>query len=146
MLLTDFPPGLNENDRVVLFDGVCKLCSAWAQFLITYDVHRRYKLASVQSREGQEILAWCGLPTHEYDTLVLVCGDRTYLRSTAVIRILYGLPFPWCMASVAWLIPRPLRDWLYDRVAQNRYTLFGKYNSCMIPSANHKGRFLGEGE
>src|SRR5574342_708284 len=137
-----YPPRLKEQDRVVLFDGVCKLCSAWARFLIRYDTHRKYKLATVQSQEGKDILEWCGLPTKQYDTLVLVQGSKFYVRSAAVIRVLAGLPFPWKLAAAAWIIPSPLRDWAYDRIAQNRYNLFGKYEACVCPTPDHMSRFL----
>ena len=69
------PPGMNEADRVILFDGVCVLCSYWARFLVRFDARRRYKLATVQSDEGRAILAWCGLPLDKFDTLVLVEKD-----------------------------------------------------------------------
>ena len=142
MEASGYPPGMTEHDRVVLFDGVCKLCSFWAQFLIRHDKERRYKLATVQSEEGKAILAWCGLPTEHYDTLVLVEGNAFFVRSLAVIKVLSHLPFPWKLAAIALVFPRPLRDWAYDRIAHNRYRLFGKHQVCMIPTADHLNRFL----
>ena len=137
------PPGMNEADRVILFDGVCVLCSYWARFLVRFDARRRYKLATVQSNEGRAILAWCGLPLEEFDTLVLVEKGAFYVRSTAIIRVLRGLPFPWPLAAVALICPRGIRDWLYDRMARNRYRIFGKYDACVLPSPDHADRFLG---
>jgi len=93
------PPCMSDNDRVILFDGVCVLCSYWARFLVRFDSLRRYKLATVQSDEGRAILAWCGLPLEEFDTLVLVEQGAFYVRSTAIIRVLKGLPFPWPLES-----------------------------------------------
>lgn len=136
------PPGVTAESRVVLFDGVCKLCSAWARFLIRFDTRRRFTLATVQSPEGKAVLTWCGLPTDTYETLVLVSRGRAYVRSAAVIRILSGLPMPWPLAWVVWLIPAPIRDWAYDRVALNRYRLFGKHNHCVVPTPDHLRRFL----
>lgn len=135
-------PGVAGGDKVVLFDAVCKLCSGWSRFLIRHDRRRIFKLATVQSEEGKAILRWCGLPTEEYNTLVLVEGDRYYVRSAAVIRVLARLPLPWRLGALAWLIPRPLRDWAYDKVARNRYALFGKYDSCVVPAPDHLARFL----
>jgi len=137
------PPGMSENDRVILFDGVCVLCSYWARFLIRFDKDRRYKLATVQSDEGKAILVWCGLPTDEYDTLVFVEGRDFYVRSTAIIKVLRGLSFPWKLAVVGLLFPRPLRDWAYDHMARNRYNIFGKYEACVLPTPDHMARFLG---
>jgi predicted DCC family thiol-disulfide oxidoreductase YuxK len=135
-------PGISASDRVVLFDAVCKLCGAWARFLIRYDKHRRFKLASVQSPEGQAILAWFGLPTDYYETMLLVEGPRMYTKSTAFLRIMKRLPPPWPLAAVGWIVPTGLRDWAYDRIALNRYALFGRYDECLVPSPDHEARFL----
>lgn len=138
----DLAPGVRAGQRVVLFDAVCKLCHGWSRFLMRHDRAHRFTLATVQSEEGKAILAWCGLPTTEYDTLVLVEGDRYYLRSAAVIRVLMRLPPPWCLGALAWLVPRPLRDRAYDKVARNRYRLFGRYEQCLLPTPDHLARFL----
>lgn len=135
-------PGVSEADRVVLFDGVCRLCGAWARFLIRYDSGRRFKLASVQSPEGQAILRWYGLPMDYYETMALVEGPRLYVKSTAFIRVVMRLPFPWFLAAAVWIVPAPVRHWLYDRVALNRYRLFGRFDTCVLPSPDHNSRFL----
>ena len=135
-------PGISASDRVVLFDGVCRLCSAWARFLIRFDRKHKFKLATVQSPAGRAILEWYGFPTDVFDTMVLVEGPRLYTRSTAAIRALARLPFPWPLLSVVWLIPVVLRNWLYDRVALNRYRLFGTHDACVVLTADHEARFL----
>ena len=136
------PPGLLAGERVVLFDGVCKLCNGWAKFLIRHDRARQFRLASVQSIQGQALLAWYGLPTDHCDSMVLIDEAGLHVRSTALSRVLVRLPQPW--RTLAWirLIPRPLRDWGYDRVALNRYRLFGRHPVCLLPTADHRGRFL----
>lgn len=130
------------HDCVILFDGVCKLCNAWSRFLIRFDRKMIFKLASVQSPEGQAILRWHGLPTDTFQTMLLIEGPRAFTRSTAFVRVMARLPFPWFLFAGTWLIPRPIRDWLYDRIARHRYALFGRYDSCMLPDADHHGRFL----
>lgn len=142
MVNGNYPPLVGADDQVVLFDGVCKLCSFWARFLIRFDNQRKYKLATVQSPEGTAILEWCGLPTREYTTLVLVQGATFHVRSAAVIRVLMGLPFPWRLACLLWVIPRPLRDWAYDRIARNRYRIFGRYAACVVPAPGTLSRYL----
>ncbi|RIA35849.1 putative DCC family thiol-disulfide oxidoreductase YuxK [Ectopseudomonas oleovorans] len=136
------PPNLAAGERVVLFDGVCKLCNGWARFLIRHDRQRQFRLASVQSAQGQALLAWYGLPTDRFDTMALIDEDGLHVRSSALLRILARLPQPW--RSLSWLrvIPRPLRDWSYDRIALNRYRLFGRHEVCLLPSADHAERFL----
>ena len=136
-------PGVSAQDRVVLFDGVCKLCNAWSRFLIRFDRGRRFTLASVQSPEGLAILRWYGLPTESYDTMLLVEGPRLYTRSTAFIRVMAQLPFPWPLVAVVWIIPPFIRNWLYDRIALNRYRLFGRFEACVLAPPDHAARFLG---
>jgi predicted DCC family thiol-disulfide oxidoreductase YuxK len=135
-------PGISASDQVILFDDVCCLCNAWIRFLIRYDRKRRFKLASVQSAEGKAILAWYGFPTDAFETMLLVEGPQLYMKSAAFVRVMARLPWPWKIASVVWIIPRFLRDWLYDRIALNRYALFGRFESCSLPSADHQARFI----
>lgn len=136
------PPGLSAGERVVLFDGVCKLCNGWARFLIRHDPARQFRLASVQSAQGQALLAWYGLPTDRFDTMALIDEVGLHVRSTALLRILSRLPQPWRGLRLLRLVPRPLRDWCYDRIALNRYRLFGRHAVCLLPTADHAGRFL----
>jgi len=135
-------PYLNEGDKVVLFDGVCKLCSAWATFLIKHDKKKVFKLAMVQSEEGRAILSFYGISTETFETMVLVDEQRIYTQSSAFLQVMKLLPFPWPMFSIFTLLPKIIRDWLYDRVALNRYFLFGKYDTCMMPSPDHDSRFI----
>lgn len=135
-------PGLGAGQRVILFDSVCVLCSGWANFLIRYDRAQRYQLASVQSAEGQALLRWCGLPTDTFDTLVYLDEGRAYYRSDAILRVLAGLGLPWSLSGVFRLIPEILRDWAYGHIARNRYRLFGRYEACVMPGADHGERFL----
>lgn len=140
------PPHIQAGDRVVLFDGVCRLCNGWAKFLIRHDRERRFRLCSVQSAEGQAILAWFGLPTDTFETMVYVEDETLFVRSDAVLRIVAQLPGAWRLLAVLGFLPRALRDWCYDRIALNRYRLFGRYESCLLPAADHQQRFLDSGE
>ncbi|MDR5900061.1 DCC1-like thiol-disulfide oxidoreductase family protein [Halomonas vilamensis] len=79
--MKNLPPYMGEHDQVVLFDSVCKLCNGWAKFLIRHDPQRAFRLASVQSPQGQALLQWFGLPTDEYETLVLIRQGRPCLCS-----------------------------------------------------------------
>lgn len=140
--MTNLPPGVAGTDKVVLFDGECVMCSSGAQALMRLDRRRRFKLGTVQSPEGKRILAWYGLPTESFDTFVLVEGPRLYVRSAAYVRIVARLDFPWNLASVFWVIPRAVRDWLYDRIAKNRFRLFGKRDQCVVLAPDHQARLL----
>lgn len=140
------PPHIQAGDRVVLFDGVCRLCNGWAKFLIRHDQERRFRLCSVQSAEGQAILAWFALPTDAFETMAYVEGETLFVRSDAVLRIVAQLPGAWSLLAVLRFLPRVLRDWCYDRIARNRYRLFGRYDSCLLPDADHQRRFLDSAE
>lgn len=129
-------------DRIILFDGVCRFCNAWANFIIEYDRRHAFRLCSVQSVQGARLLEQFGYPSDSFSTLLLVEGGRCYVRSEAVFRVMAGLGWPWRLLTVLRLVPAPLRDWLYDRVALNRYALFGRYDQCRLPTLDHAGRFL----
>lgn len=136
------PPAIAAGERVVLFDGVCKLCNGWAKFLIRHDRQRLFRLASVKSAQGQALLVCYGLPTERFDTMALIDEAGLHVRSDALLRILAQLPRPWRALACLRLIPRPLRDWCYDRIALNRYRLFGRHAVCLLPTADHAERFL----
>ena len=138
----DYPPGLTQESAIVMFDGVCVLCNACVQFLIKYDTERIFTLASMQSPEGQAILQWFGLPTDEFETMLVVEGRSYYVRSTAFIRIFARLPFPWNGLRFLRIVPGFIRNWVYNRIALNRYALFGKFDSCVLPHADNLSRFL----
>lgn len=137
-----YPPHVNPCDQIIMFDGVCKLCNAWSRFIIRYDTHKKFKLCSVQSGEGQAILAWFGYPTEMFETMLLVQGKCVLEKSDSFLVIVEQLPFPWSLARLFKILPKAFRDWCYDRIALNRYRLFGKYELCVLPSADHDGRFL----
>ncbi len=134
--------GLATGRAVVLFDGTCKLCNGWATFIISQDREHRLTLAAVQSPEGEALLKWAGLPQDQFNTIVLVENDRFYVRSDAMFKILAHLPGRWHWLLMARIFPRVFRDWLYDKIALNRYQLFGRYDACRLPAADHPGRFL----
>jgi len=136
-------PYLQDKENVILFDGVCKLCNAWSNFIIRHDHGRRFRLASVQSIEGQAILAHFGYPTDYYDTMLVVRGGACFEKSDAFFVVMGELGFPWKAALVFKALPKRLRNWLYDRIAHNRYRIFGKYDVCLLPTPDHAGRYLG---
>jgi predicted DCC family thiol-disulfide oxidoreductase YuxK len=127
---------------VVLFDGVCNLCTASVQFIIKRDPHKHFRFASLQSAVGQKLLQHCHVPAETFDTIVLVEDGQCYTKSTAALKIAKHLQGWWPLLAVLLLIPRRLRDFGYNLIAQNRYTLFGKKTECLLPTADSKERFL----
>ena len=144
MSATNLPPNVGMADKVILFDGICKLCNAWSSFIIKHDHQHVFKLCSVQSPEGQKILQHFGLSTEVYDSMLVVEGGAVYQQSDAFFQVVGKLGYPWKFVCIFRLIPRFLRNWLYDRIALNRYGLFGKYDACLLPTADHEVRYLNE--
>jgi len=136
------PAFINKNDKVILFDGVCKLCNAWARFIIKFDKTQQFKLASVQSKQGKVLLKHFALPTQEINTMVLIHGNNAYTKSEAFFQVIKYLSIIFRVVLFFKFLPIPLSDWLYDRIALNRYKLFGKYSSCLMPTADSEKRFL----
>jgi len=140
--MANYPPNITENDSVILFDGVCKLCNAWSQFIIKFDTQQRFTLCSVQSPEGQAILKYFNMPTDHFDTMLYVEANQCFDKSDAFLNVVNKLGFPWRLLYVFKIIPKGIRNWLYDRIALNRYSIFGKYDTCMLPSKENNNRFL----
>jgi predicted DCC family thiol-disulfide oxidoreductase YuxK len=118
-------------DGTVLFDGVCVLCSWWVRFVIERDPQAQFLFLAIQSRRGHALAGALGIQPDVPETNVVVIGACAFFKSDAAIRILERLPG---LSWTRWLafVPRPLRDWVYDRVARNRYGVFGKSETCLL--------------
>jgi predicted DCC family thiol-disulfide oxidoreductase YuxK len=127
---------------IVLFDGVCNFCSSVVRFAISGDPDGIFRFTSLQSDAGQFFLNKFGLSTDDFDSFVLIEGDRFFLRSTAVLRLCKKLKGLWPLVYLLIIIPTPIRDFIYNIVARNRYRWFGKKKECFIPSADIRNRFL----
>lgn len=137
-----------QEQSVVLFDGVCHLCQGAVKFIIKRDPERRFRFASLQSEAGKRILkgsANRGLNSGRIDTIVLYQDGAYYTRSSAALRIAKGLRFPWPLAFGFIIVPRFIRDAVYRIVAANRYRWFGKDETCLVPTKENKQRFLQDG-
>ncbi len=133
---------ISEDGPIILFDGVCNLCSGFVQFVVPRDPVGKFRFASLQSDIAKELLAEHDLPTDELESIVLIEGDESYVKSSAVIRIatllggIYSLLWPFQF------LPRFVRDRVYDFVADHRYKWFGKKDQCMIPEGDVQSRFV----
>ncbi|AXG07010.1 thiol-disulfide oxidoreductase DCC family protein [Haloplanus rubicundus] len=131
----------SADGPVLLFDGVCNLCTGAVRFVVPRDPDGRIRFAPLQSAAGRALLARHDLPD-DLDSVVLVEGDRVYTKSAAAIRVAELLGWPYRAAAVARLLPRRLRDAAYDVIAANRYDWFGRREQCMVPSEDVSDRFL----
>jgi predicted DCC family thiol-disulfide oxidoreductase YuxK len=132
---------MTEDGTIMVFDGICNLCSATVRFVLRHDKRGRIRFASMQSRAGRELLRHHGLDASTTETFLLIKGSRAYLRSDAVLEIAKDLG-GWRWLRVLRLLPRAPRDWLYTTVARNRYRWFGKRTTCYAPTFEQRARFL----
>ena len=132
----------DEKDHpILLFDGVCNLCQGTVQWVIKRDQDARFRFASLQSDVGSRLLEEAG-EENDLDTVILIVGDRVYRKSGAALQVLGLIGGIYLPLLVFWAVPRFLRDWAYDQVARRRYRLFGKEETCMIPTPELRERFL----
>src|SRR5437773_3803912 len=127
---------------LILFDGVCHLCNASVAWVVEHARRGVFRVAALQSAAGLAALAAANAPAVLPDGMVLIDADGVHTRSDAVIRLASRLGFPWRLARLGRLLPRPIRDWAYDRLARNRYRWFGRRESCLLPTAELRARFL----
>jgi predicted DCC family thiol-disulfide oxidoreductase YuxK len=131
-----------HKSRLILFDGVCNLCNGAVQFIIKRDSKAKFRFASLQSAFGRSQLTKFKLDTESLHSMVLIEGEKVFERSEAVLRIVKELDGPWKFFSAFKIIPKFLRDACYNAIASSRYRIFGKNDSCMIPTADLRYRFL----
>jgi predicted DCC family thiol-disulfide oxidoreductase YuxK len=127
---------------IVVFDAQCLLCSRWVRFLLAHDHGGIFRFASIQGETGKALLAQAGLQPDALQTLLLVDKGRSWQHTSAILRVLHALGWPWRAAWIAWLVPAPLRDAAYRLVARNLYRIFGRSQACMVPRPEHAARFL----
>jgi len=133
---------------ILLYDGVCGLCNRAVQFVLRHDRTGIFRFASLQSELAVQILKRHGADPAALDTVYVVVGSELTNevllgRSHAVQFVLRELGGMWRVFAFAlWVLPRPLRDWGYGVVARNRYQMFGKYETCPLPSEDTRSRFL----
>lgn len=126
---------------VVFFDGLCGLCNRFVDFVLRHDSRGVFRFAPLQGETARALLAEADI--RDLKTVVLSDGGHTYRKSTAVLRVLAGLGGFWrLVAALLWLVPWPLRDLGYVCVARTRYAIFGKKDSCRMPTPAERGRIL----
>ena len=133
---------MTDEAPIVLFDGVCNLCNGTVNFILDHDPAGRFRFAALQSEAGRALLVRHGLAADALESLVLVEGERAWVRSDAALRIAAGLGAPWRWLAVLRVVPRGIRDRLYDAVARNRYRWFGRRDECRVPTPDLRARFL----
>jgi predicted DCC family thiol-disulfide oxidoreductase YuxK len=127
---------------VILFDGVCNLCTGSVRFVIERDARKQFRFASLQSPVAEKLLGAQEHARAGLESMILIRGGRVYRKSTAALMIARRLDGLWPLLAAFLLIPRPLRDAVYDWIGKRRYRLFGKRDACWRPQAELAERFL----
>jgi predicted DCC family thiol-disulfide oxidoreductase YuxK len=134
---------LPEWPKIVYFDGVCILCNRTVDFLIRIDRGNKLKFATLQSNFASKYLPLHLLNIPAIDTVIFQDEVRIYTRSSAILKVLCQLGFPWNLSSVFYIIPPGIRDWIYNFVARNRYGWFGKRHQCRVPDEITREKIIG---
>lgn len=132
-----------ENKKIILFDGVCNLCSNAVQFIIKHDKKDIFRFVALQSDLGKEICTYIGVDQTKIDSIIMYNpGVAYYYKSDAVIEIAEDLGGLYSLMAIFKILPEKLRNYIYDYIAANRYKWYGKKESCMIPTPELKAKFL----
>ena len=129
----------DQLQRVIFFDGVCGLCNAWVDFILKRDRAGIFSFAPLQGNYAKEMEPEA---SENLNTMIYLASGQRYYRTGAILRILRDLGGIWCLAWVFWFVPFFIRDFFYGLIARNRYRIFGKIESCRIPTPDEKVRFL----
>ena len=127
---------------VIIFDGICHLCCGWIRYLIRKDKTMKFRFATIQSETGQKVLN--EVPENEkmMESIIYVKGNQYFRESSAILEILTDIGGFWKIVVVLKLIPKAIRDKIYQFIAKRRYRYFGKRTTCLLPTPENKKRFL----
>lgn len=131
-----------NTERVILFDGVCNFCNNAVNFTLKRNKKANIYFAPLQSETGSTLLKQYGLPLHDMESFVFIENGKAYQQSTAALRVCRHLSGIWPVCYMFMVVPKFIRDGIYNWIARNRYKWFGKKESCMIPTPEIKARFL----
>lgn len=132
---------MNRN-AVWLFDGVCLLCSGAVRYTLRHEQEPNIRFVAIQSAEGRRLALEHGIDPNEPDTFLFIDNGKALTKSDGVLALVQHLKGPVRFAQIGRIVPRLWRDWLYDRIARNRYQLFGRSETCFLPDAGTRGRFV----
>jgi predicted DCC family thiol-disulfide oxidoreductase YuxK len=132
---------MNQQNPIILFDGVCNLCNGTVNFLLKHDSKKQFRFAPIPSEVAQLLFRKFQIPA-ETDSVILIKSNKVYSESDAAIEIAGMLSFPWKMMVVFRIIPKKMRDTIYRLIAKNRYRWFGKRDICKIPNPSDKESFI----
>jgi len=128
--------------EVILFDGVCNFCNSSVNFIMDRDPQQRFQFASLQSEAAHKLLGEHGEDPEQLDSVILIKQGQVFHKSTAALHIAKKLSGLWPVFFIFIIVPKFVRDFFYDLIAENRYKWFGKRETCRMPDPGQKDRFL----
>jgi predicted DCC family thiol-disulfide oxidoreductase YuxK len=133
---------LIEEKQIILFDGVCNFCNFWVNFVIKRDKKDLFRFVALQSEKTKELISNYNFNSSKLDTLILVAGNKIFTKSTAALMICKQLDGLIKILYACIILPKIFRDFIYNLIAKNRYKLFGRKESCRVPTEEEKLKFL----
>lgn len=130
-----------SNNPVIFFDGVCNLCNASVQFIIEHDKRKYFQFTALQGNYAKAIVPELEANANQLNSILLLEGGKIYQKSTAALKIAKKLSGFWPFIYGFIVIPKFIRDWVYDLIAKNRYKWWGRQESCWVPTPELKSRF-----
>lgn len=130
---------------MIVFDGVCVLCSGFFRFMLKHDKDERFSFATAQSDPARRLYQAMGLPTDDFETNLVVVDGVTYQRLDAFCAAMGQLGWPWRALAALRFLPAVVKDPMYHAIARNRYRIFGRKETCMVPTPDIKSRFVPDG-
>ncbi len=131
---------MSTHLAIILFDGVCNLCNSSVSFIIKHDKKNYFRFAALQSEKGKDLLKTLNVDVN--NSMVLIENDKVYIKSAAALRIVKHLNGFYPLIYFFIIVPSPIRNFIYDFIARNRYKWFGKKETCMIPTEKLRSKFL----
>ncbi len=140
-VLTKFPD--LRGRKVIVFDGDCVLCSGFMHFVVKHDPDQQFDFIVAQTPLGEALYVHYGLKSQDYDTNLVIIDGQLYQELDALAAVLREIGGFWRVPAVMRYLPGPLKSWVYNRIARNRYAIFGRRETCYLPTPDLQARFLG---
>ncbi len=130
------------NKKIILFDGMCNFCNYWVNFIIDHDSDDSFVFSALQSKTGQHLLKKFNLPLGDFDSFIVIDGNKYFIKSDAAISIVKELKGWPKLLLIGKFLPGFFRNFIYDLIARNRYRIFGRRQTCRVPSERERAKFL----
>ena len=142
--MSDSIDNIPQNKKIILFDGVCNLCNSSVNYVIDQDKKDEFCFLALQSELGKALQLHLNISADNLDSIILyIPGEAYFIKSTAALKIMNSFSGVWKLMQLFMIVPKVLRDFVYDVIAKNRYKWYGKQAQCRIPTPELKSKFLG---